>query len=207
MPRAANGSHSASNSCTAKETLRLTARRVPSPALDQSHAQQKTDCGARETARLSLRRGSRSCCCRYCAAAIRPHVTRGASHCAAHCTDPGADPVRCAGARHPLRESALLAAAGGAARGRRCLCQPGAAEPQGRAGADRVARVEGCAGWQRPARCGGARGALRTLPAALGRAGRVSWPASPPPPAPRTDRTRLVPPPVLIGHAASLTPY
>jgi hypothetical protein len=28
-------------------------------------------------------------------------------------------------------------------------------------------------------------------------------PQRPPPPAPRTDRTRLVPPPVLIGHAAS----
>jgi hypothetical protein len=27
-----------------------------------------------------------------------------------------------------------------------------------------------------------------------------------PPPAPRTDRTRLVPPPVLIGHAASHPP-
>jgi len=30
--------------------------------------------------------------------------------------------------------------------------------------------------------------------------------AAPPPP-PRTDRTRRVPHPVLIGHAASLTPY
>ena len=29
----------------------------------------------------------------------------------------------------------------------------------------------------------------------------------PPPPAPRTDRTRLVPPPVLIGHASSHPPY
>ena len=29
----------------------------------------------------------------------------------------------------------------------------------------------------------------------------------PPPPAPRTNRTRRVPHPVLIGHAASLTPY
>jgi len=29
----------------------------------------------------------------------------------------------------------------------------------------------------------------------------------PPPPPPRTIRTRRVPHPVLIGHAASLTPY
>ena len=29
----------------------------------------------------------------------------------------------------------------------------------------------------------------------------------PPPPAPRTKWTRRVPHPVLIGHAASLTPY
>ena len=29
----------------------------------------------------------------------------------------------------------------------------------------------------------------------------------PPPPPPRTNRTRRVPHPVLIGHAASLTPY
>ena len=31
--------------------------------------------------------------------------------------------------------------------------------------------------------------------------------ADAPPPAPRTDRTRLVPPPVLIGYAASYPPY
>jgi hypothetical protein len=30
---------------------------------------------------------------------------------------------------------------------------------------------------------------------------------APPPPCPRTNRTRRVPHPVLIGHAASLTPY
>ena len=33
----------------------------------------------------------------------------------------------------------------------------------------------------------------------------LSAQAHPPPPAPRTDRTRLVPPPVLIGHAASVS--
>ena len=32
-------------------------------------------------------------------------------------------------------------------------------------------------------------------------------PAPPPPPPPRTKWTRRVPHPVLIGHAASLTPY
>ena len=32
-------------------------------------------------------------------------------------------------------------------------------------------------------------------------------PLLPPPPLPRTNRTSLVPPLVLSGHAASLTPY
>ena len=32
-------------------------------------------------------------------------------------------------------------------------------------------------------------------------------PSAPPPPLPRTNRTSLVPPLVLSGHAASLTPY
>ena len=35
----------------------------------------------------------------------------------------------------------------------------------------------------------------------------VRGPPPPPPPPPRTDGTRLVPRPVLIGHAASFTPY
>ena len=35
----------------------------------------------------------------------------------------------------------------------------------------------------------------------------VSLAPSPPPPPPRTKWTRRVPRPVLIGHAASLTPY
>jgi hypothetical protein len=36
---------------------------------------------------------------------------------------------------------------------------------------------------------------------------RQAPPTSPPPPSSRTNRTRRVPHPVLIGHAASLTPY
>ena len=44
----------------------------------------------------------------------------------------------------------------------------------------------------------------------LGLAGRrrqLAVPPPPPPPPPRTKWTRRVPHPVLIGHAASLTPY
>ena len=36
---------------------------------------------------------------------------------------------------------------------------------------------------------------------------RINEPPPPHPPPPRTNRTRRVPHPVLIGHAASLTPY
>ena len=36
---------------------------------------------------------------------------------------------------------------------------------------------------------------------------RCPPPACRPPPLPRTNRTSLIPPPVLSGHAASLTPY
>ena len=47
---------------------------------------------------------------------------------------------------------------------------------------------------------------IRPGPAGAVQINRVRPPAPPPPP-PRTKWTRRVPHPVLIGHAASLTPY
>ena len=85
-----------------------------------------------------------------------------------------------------------------------------AAESRRRAGGGRADRARGhgvgCAAVARRGARGGFRG-RQLLLALRGVRRRAQVPARPPPPPFRTNRTRRVPHPVLIGHAASLTPY